>query len=994
MKRISVVMVFALAAIAVSGGVAQAGVEERLLARAKSLLEHGRWSDARHEYMRLREAVATDDESMAQQAEFGLTVCAVHLDDNVAEQRMLDFLSRYPGSVHSADINFLLALHYCEQERFAEAKAALQKVPYKSLTAANREKYDMRMGYAEFVLGNHDVAYQHFTRIPPKSEYADHATYYCAYIHYSRGQYDEAYKGFAALRESEAYGKVIPYYIFQLEFARGNYKYAARESEALIAGAAESERPALMRIAAESWYRLEGYNKSLYYMKAYVAAGGKMERVENYILGYSAYRTTDYATAVDALKKVSTGNDELSQNASYHLADCYLRRGDKRNAIRAFAMAADDIYTNEVAEDALFNYGKLLFEMGGGTFNEAVNVLTRYVTRYPTSPRNTEARELLIAAYYNSKDYDAAYRAIRSFPSPDGNMKTALQKITYFKALEAFEQGRYAEAREALEESKGVGVSPKYNALCEFWLGEADYIEGRYAEALSHYNQYLKRAPRSEREYKMALYNVGYTHLALGDVEQAKRSFEGFLWLYKERDAYRADGFNRLADAQYMQRDYTAAIKSYEGAVSLATDERYYALYRRAVALGLLGKTEPKIAALKQIITTAEGDYADDAGYELGRTYVALERYTEAAAQLEKFAKTNEQSPYYLPAQLDLGLAYLNMGKAEQSLAAYNVVIKAAPQSQAAKDAMQSVREIYVAKGDIDGYFKYAKHTGVECDLSAMTRDSLSFRVAEKSYLAARNADAVRAFEDYLESFPKGYYVDDVLFYLSDCHLKEGETFGAIERMKQLVARPRCRYTEQVADRLAEVTFESGMYSEAASAARLLYGLVEGAEARRSAAHRYIDATLARNDDEATTEMMAQLEQMTDVEEIDVRRARLASAKVLRRGGNEEAAMAIYADLASSLTDAAGAESAYEMIVAAYAKGDSEDAENRIYALSESKTQHTYWLGKAFILLGDIYTDRGDVFQAKATYQSIIDGYSPTDDGIVEEAKERIKKLG
>jgi hypothetical protein len=71
-----------------------------------------------------------------------------------------------------------------------------------------------------------------------------------------------------------------------------------------------------------------------------------------------------------------------------------------------------------------------------------------------------------------------------------------------------------------------------------------------------------------------------------------------------------------------------------------------------------------------------------------------------------------------------------------------------------------------------------------------------------------------------------------------------------------------------------------------------------------------------------------------------------------------------------------------------------EEAENRIYALSESKTQHTYWLGKAFILLGDIYMDRGDAFQAKATYQSIIDGYSPSDDGIVEEARERIKKMG
>lgn len=33
------------------------------------------------------------------------------------------------------------------------------------------------------------------------------------------------------------------------------------------------------------------------------------------------------------------------------------------------------------------------------------------------------------------------------------------------------------------------------------------------------------------------------------------------------------------------------------------------------------------------------------------------------------------------------------------------------------------------------------------------------------------------------------------------------------------------------------------------------------------------------------------------------------------------------------------------------------------------------------------------MFQARATYQSIVDGYTPADDGIVAEAKEKIKKL-
>ena len=62
-------------------------------------------------------------------------------------------------------------------------------------------------------------------------------------------------------------------------------------------------------------------------------------------------------------------------------------------------------------------------------------------------------------------------------------------------------------------------------------------------------------------------------------------------------------------------------------------------------------------------------------------------------------------------------------------------------------------------------------------------------------------------------------------------------------------------------------------------------------------------------------------------------------------------------------------------------------------AFSDSKTPQNYWLAKAFILLGDIYLSRDDKFQARATYQSVADGYSPADDGIVAEAKEKIAKM-
>lgn len=68
-------------------------------------------------------------------------------------------------------------------------------------------------------------------------------------------------------------------------------------------------------------------------------------------------------------------------------------------------------------------------------------------------------------------------------------------------------------------------------------------------------------------------------------------------------------------------------------------------------------------------------------------------------------------------------------------------------------------------------------------------------------------------------------------------------------------------------------------------------------------------------------------------------------------------------------------------------------AEKLIFDFAEKSSPHSYWVAKGYIALGDIYAGRADTFQARATYQSIVDGYSPADDGIVSEAKARIEKL-
>lgn len=961
--------------------------------RAVSLMEHGKFGDARQTLTTLRSQISVDDVPLLRHIDYALARCAAELRDNEADEIMHAFLRRYPESVHINEIHFLLAMYYCEREEYSQAATYLDLVSYKTLNEEEREKYNMRKGYIEFVAGNHDKAYHLFSMLSPVGIYADHAVYYKSYIHYSRKEYDKAYKGFESLKNSESYAKVIPYYLFQIEFARGNYNYVVNNGKSLLNQSVELEKVELMRIMAEAYFRLGNYKDAYLYISMYKRAGGEMGRKENYLLGFAAYNSTAYDIAIETLLKVADGSDELAQNASYHLAYCYVHRNNKRQAIHAFAMAADEKFDNEISENALFNYGKLLFETGGGTFNETINVLTRYVIKYPESERVNDAKELLIAAYYNSHNYDMARNAILAFPDPDAAMRAALQKIDYFNGLEAYLANDYDKAKAALEESHSIGVTPRYSALSLFWLGEIAYKTGDFAKAANYYDTYLKRAPKHENEYKMALYNLGYAHFELEDFTKSKKAFEGFVWLHKDADRYRADAYNRLGDIHYSQRRYKDAIENYEKSIAIGTIEQNYAKYQRALSFGLAGQMSAKISALHNMKSEECGDYNDDAAYELGRTYVSLGRYADSASALEDFVKKHPQSPYITPALLSLGLVHLNLGNSDESLKYYDEIIKAAPQSVAAKDAIQSVREIYVARGQINEYFEYAEKTGVVCDTSVMARDSLSFRSAQNIYLANRVPEAVTRFKTYLKEYPKGYYINDALFCLSDCHLRNNSIDEAIVCLHELAHKPKNQYTISALDKLASLTFENAMYDKSYKAYRKLYDFLDNAVDRANAAKGYAESVLLCGADDVLLTEASELEKMADADAAVKRKVRFAVAKVYQSRKNAAKAMKIFEELAKDLTNVEGAESAYLIIEALYIKGKYDESEKKIYELSESRTPHSYWLGKAFILLGDIYVKRNDLFQARATYRSVVDGYSPADDGIVAEAQAKLDKL-
>jgi TolA-binding protein len=849
------------------------------------------------------------------------------------------------------------------------------------------------MGYIAFMRNDYDDAERYLARIVSKSDYADHATYYRSYMAYTRGEYDVARNGFSSLQQSALYRDLMPYYIMQIDFRSGDYRAVVNSGDALIENTTAEQALQIRRMMAESWFQLEDYTSTVNYINAYRSAGGEMGRLENYILGYSLHRQTLYEDAIGALREVCGADDMLTQNASYHLADCYLRTGDKTNAMHSFAMASTATYDTAIAEDALFNYGKLQYELGGGRFNEAINVLTRYIESYPQSHRRDEAHKLLIAAYYNSHNYGEAYEAIKSLPSPDGDALLALQKIAYFNGLEAYSQGRLEDAERSLGESMSVSSNAKYSALASFWLGEIAYAKGNSGVALQRYRNFVARAPKSGEEYAMAHYNMGYCYFNEKNMPQAGEAFDKFLGARARRDDYRADALNRRGDVHYASREFDDAVACYDQAININSTHRYYAEYQRAVTLGVQNKAQEKITSLQRIVSADRGDYVDAATYELGRTYIAQEKYQDGVKILEDFVAHYPNSQYHSQALSDLGLAYMNLGDKQKALAFYDQVVKSAPKSAQSKSALQGIKEIYVAEGNADGYFDYAQNMGLESNVSQLTRDSMAYISAQKLYLENKMEAATASLSSYLKNYPQGYYRNDALFYLSDCYVRAGNEAEAIVSLSELAEQGQTQYSERVLDKLSSMCYKSERWAEAAKAYRSLYDVTSDAKLKKSSASGYVASTLKYADDEALLKMADDAEKMTVMTDVARRKARYAKASVLLRQQKQEEALKVFKTLATEAKSAEGAEAHYRLIEAEFNAKQYDKAEKMVYDFSDTKTPQNYWLAKSFILLGDIYLSKGDGFQARATYQSVVDGYSPADDGIIELAKSKISKM-
>jgi len=87
------------------------------------------------------------------------------------------------------------------------------------------------------------------------------------------------------------------------------------------------------------------------------------------------------------------------------------------------------------------------------------------------------------------------------------------------------------------------------------------------------------------------------------------------------------------------------------------------------------------------------------------------------------------------------------------------------------------------------------------------------------------------------------------------------------------------------------------------------------------------------------------------------------------------------------------AEALYYRAFIQHDENELDSARSDVYKLNDDYSAYEYWVVKGFILLSDIYVKEDDLFQAKATLQSILDNYENEGDGLLDICRAKIKEI-
>lgn len=957
--------------------------------RALDLWNKEKYAAAQKHFIEVAPLYKQVDNKRVADCHFYASYCALKLYNKDAEFRFRRFIELYPEDPRDDLVYFLLGKYNFERKKYPKSLGWLDQINIDGLPDDYTSDYYYYKGYTLFKADKLKDAQLSFAyNLNENDPFYHPALYYTAYINYTNEHYEKALIGFQLLANVEGFSELVPYYVAQIFFLQKRYLELIEYAEPWIEKVSTKRKGEMSRLLAEAFYYEGNYQKAADYYALYFNTPSQVTRDDYYAYGYCLYKTGEFDKAIIQFNRVVNENDELSQIALLNMGDCYLKTEKFKHAQNAFKNASQFDYNEVIKEKAFFNYAKLSYQLSFDPFDEAIQAFESYLDSYPHSDKKDEAYIFLLNVYMKTKNYQSALEVIEKIRYPDYKVKSAYQLAVYNIAVEFYQQKKYDDALRMFQFVSKYDFEKVTLAESYFWQGELKFKKKNYRGAVESYAKFIAASQAFQSEYfSRAYYGQAYAQLKLKAYTKALENYHQFIQFDKRKNVkLNADAEQRIGDIYFLQKKYSQAISYYTTALSKSDFDKDYVLFQIAMAQGYMEDLDAKVLTLHRLIDEMpESVYRPQAMFEIGNTYFEMENYQSALEIMEDLEATYPSSKLLAESYLKRGLIYIKLQDYDSSKDAFLYVFENYPNSKAANEALISLKEV-----DLATFTRLAKESGY-ADISKDDVDAANFEEAEESYLSGNYERSSLLMGHYLNGFPNGRFRQNAHYYKADCHVRMQENDSALTQFEYLLDQPGNPYYENSLYMSANLALQLDDDEKTYAYYQLLYQSTSNKQYKSEAldhlielAYQYADylkvlqwAEVLREDErrESTEKQEALLYQINSYLQLDEKRN----------------ALAIIDEADFELRDAVTAELAYKKARWIYEEGDYEAAESALYFLLQNFGSYGEWRARGFILLGDVYVGKEDPFQAKATWQSVIDHHDGED--LVTVAQQKLDNL-
>ncbi len=958
--------------------------ENTLLTQGKELLLGGKYNAARTHFDQLVKEFS--GRGISKQAAYYQALAALKAGHSDGLFLAESYFDNYEVDPEASGLNEQLALYYFDQGDYSKAATYFGRPS----SVNSSEEITFKRGYTAYQQNKHKEALSYFNRISDGfSDYAYSAAYYAGFIEYEQGGYVAARQSLEKAAKSETYASKTKPLLASIYYQSGNSTKLMQLADELRSS--DENASSVYLLAGEVQYTAKKYAEAVaYFEKGLKAKSGKSLELK-YKLGYAYFQLGNADKAIGYFKEVALSKSDMGHHAAYYLGELYVQQNNLSYASSAFYNASRLSFDSDLAIAALFYYGKTSFQLGN--YQEAIDALIEFEEKNPTHPSREEANVLVSKAFLATNDYDVAINYIEKIERRSAAINATYQRVTFRKGTDLFNKSQFFEAIRYFDKSIGVPQDKELLDEAYFWKGEAYSIGKKYDEAIVAYRALIRNTTTTLFDTK-ALYAAGYAYYNLKNYADAKRNFE--LYIRSEGTAsINASTFTdarlRLADCNYVQKNYDEAISGYSRVANSNFALRDYARYQLALCLWMDDRPSEAFTQLNRFFEDyGQSTYADDAYFLTAQINFETGKYQQAVTGYSRLINSFPQSNLVPYALVRRAVSYSNLSNPGQTEQDYKRVLSEYPRHPMAENAILGLQEVMSASGQSAAFSSYL-NTYKEQNPESSNLEAVEFESAKSLYFSQDYAGAITRLQAFIANYENSNFIDEAQYYLADANYRLNRVEEALVVFNRILTDRTNTYYLRSLSRVAQIDFRLGSYQKAIANYRKLFDIARSNRERNDALTGLMESyfQLASYDSASyyANELINQKQTAFGTQS----KAYLHLGKSAQASKQYEDAIDHYLNVLNLAKDENGAEAQYNMAEIQYNQGEHRQSIQSLYNLNTSFASYEQWLGKSFLLIADNFIALDELFQAEATLNSLIEK-SPLED-IKRQARTKLKYL-